>query len=1371
MKTIKLFLTAIAVLLCSVMANAHDFEVDGIYYNIISSDAVEVTFKGAKENSYDNEYMYRIVIPSTVTYEENVYRVTRIGSNAFYFCTSLTSVVIPEGVTSIKSFAFYRCSSLTEITFPKSLTTVDYKAFDYCGNITDIHIGSVESWLSIAFDESYGRPNRTSSSFNLYLDDNLLTNLEIPTSINTIPNLAFAGCISIVSITLYDNITSIGDYAFYGCKNLYRVINYSNLSLSAGSSNHGYAAYYAKKIITGSELTTIDDFQFCTSDGVHQLINYIGNDTIIVLPNNYNGENYIVGDGAFMSCSSIKSITIPKGVTSIGNYAFDNCTSLEEVVFEDSEETLSVGYNYYNDYGVGEGLFYDCPLQSLYMGRNLKFVEANGGRSYGYSPFYNKNGIVSIKISDSVTSINNYMFYGCSTLANISIPNSIETIGDYAFYGCSGLQEIIIPNSVTAIDQYAFDECSNLRLLVIGTGVLSIGAGQSQPTKAIWLTNTPPSGHHYFGGSINYVPNNGYFFSQGPTSLPRYIYPYLSSMFEVDGIKYVPVSPSERTCDIIDCVYDSTMIQTTINPTVNYQGIEMSVKKVMPYAFYQNNYIKKLSTTNQGDIESGAFYQCNNIETLVVSNLGHVGASAFAGCTNLEIVTISNQGHVYSNAFSNCSNLKTATIANKGNIESQAFYKCTGLEQVDISNQGYIGRQAFYECTNLKYANINNAYKADEPTQILQNWDSGASNSGARSTEYTFKTNEDALLSFDWVYWDSGDDSYVRVTLDGTSILQKSVGNDTLCDSYTCNLTSGEHTLELYIRSDRIAQLKVSNITIDYAGIRDKAFSSCSSLEKVTLGDSVGALGNEVFYQCISLQDITIPNSINSIGLYCFSGCSSMKSVFLGDGITFIKGHTFQDCIALENAKMGSHVSSLNFYAFSGCSALKNIELGCSMTSINSYAFENCSSLSKIIIPQNVINIENNVFKGCVALTDVIIEDRSTELKLGSNGSSPLFADCPLDSIYIGGKITYSSKSTNGYSPFYRNTSLRIVTISDQEDQIYENEFYGCTNLKNVTMGHGVKSIDKRAFSGCNSLDKFSFGSNVNSIGAEAFSDCTKMTELTSYAIVPPVCGANALDDINKWSCVLKIPRNCTSAYQNAEQWKEFFFIEDVVEVKKYAVIYMVDNEIFSTDSLAVGESIVPIAEPAKEGYTFSGWSNIPETMPAEDITITGTFTANTYTITYMVDEEIFAIDTIAYGDTIVPIAEPSREGYTFSGWSSIPETMPAEDVVIKGSFNVNYYALKYIVDNEPFATDSIAYGTIIELREEPIKEGYKFSGWSEAPETMPAHDVEIYGNFIFSSVTDVKVDSEQSQKVLENNQLFIIRPDGKKYNTIGQEL
>ena len=1228
MKQTKLFLTTIAMLLCSVMANAHDFEVDGIFYNILSSTdlTVEVTCKGAYSYSYSDEYSGVVIIPSTITHEDKVYGVIGIGSNAFGYCRSLTSVTIPNSVTSIGGGAFGDCSSLISVSISNSITSIGNYAFNRCSSLTSV---------------------------------------TIPTNVKIVGEEAFSSCESLASVTW--NAKKCADFDFYdniftGCENI--------TSLSFGDSVEHIPAYLC-------------------------------------------AERW---------AKNLTSLTIPERVTSIGYNAFSGCESITKT-------------NYTGDIAGW------CNIEFAYKSSNPI--------SYSHNLYINEQ-----EIKDLV------------------IPDSVKSIWDYAFYGCSSLREIIIHNSVTDIGKYAFDECPNIRLLVIGTGLLSIGAGQSQPTKAVWLTNTPPSGHHYFGGTINYVPNEQYWFNQGPTSLPRYIYPYLSSMFEVDGIKYVPVSPSERTCDIIDCVYDSTMAQITVNPTVSYQGIEMTVKKIKPYAFYQNDYIKELSIANQGDIENSVFYQCKNIETLVVSNLGHIGKSAFAGCTNLKTLIISNQGHIYSNAFSNCSNLKTATISNNGNIESQAFYNCVGLEQVDISNQGYIGTQAFYECTNLKIANINNAYKTDERSQSLENWTSTASNSGYRSTEYTFSTNDDALLSFDLLYWESGDDSNVSIILDDETILYKSIADDTLCDSYTYNLSHGEHTLKLGIYSrTAIAQLKVSNITIDYAGIRDKAFSTCSSLAKVTLGDNVGNLGNEVFYQCTSLQDITIPNSINSVGLYCFSGCSSMKSVFLGDGITSIKGHTFQDCIALENAKIGSRISSVNYYAFSGCSALKNIELGCSMESINNYAFENCSSLSNITIPQTVMSIDDNVFKGCASLADVIVEDRSTELILGSNGSLPLFADCPLDSVYLGGKIAYNTSKDSGYSPFYRNTSLRTVTITDQEDQIYENEFYGCTNLKNVTIGHGIQNIGNRAFSGCSSLDKFLFGSNVRSIGEETFSDCTKMTELTSYSVLPPVCGANALDDINKWSCVLKVPQNYKTAYQAADQWKEFFFIEDVVEVKKYAVTYIVDNEIFATDSLAVGESIVPIAEPAKEGYTFSGWSNIPETMPAEDITITGTFTANTYTITYMVDNEIFATATIAYGDTIVPIAEPSKEGYTFSGWSSIPETMPAEDVVIKGSFNVNYYALKYIVDNEPFATDSIAYGTIIELREEPIKEGYKFSGWSEAPETMPAHDVEIYGNFIFSSVTDVKVYSEQSQKVLENNQLFIIRPDGKKYNTIGQEL
>ena len=175
----------------------------------------------------------------------------------------------------------------------------------------------------------------------------------------------------------------------------------------------------------------------------------------------------------------------------------------------------------------------------------------------------------------------------------------------------------------------------------------------------------------------------------------------------------------------------------------------------------------------------------------------------------------------------------------------------------------------------------------------------------------------------------------------------------------------------------------------------------------------------------------------------------------------------------------------------------------------------------------------------------MIIDNADTELKLGSNGSSLIFSNCPLDSVYIGRNISYPTESSYGYSPFYRNTSLRTVHITDKETEISDNEFYGCTNLKNVRIGDGVTYIGNWAFSGCSSIEYFSFGSAMQSIGKEAFSDCTAMTKLISHAMTPPVCGSQALDDISKWVCTLSVPKGTVSSYQQAAQWKEFFFIDE----------------------------------------------------------------------------------------------------------------------------------------------------------------------------------------------------------------------------------
>ena len=188
--------------------------------------------------------------------------------------------------------------------------------------------------------------------------------------------------------------------------------------------------------------------------------------------------------------------------------------------------------------------------------------------------------------------------------------------------------------------------------------------------------------------------------------------------------------------------------------------------------------------------------------------------------------------------------------------------------------------------------------------------------------------------------------------------------------------------------------------------------------------------------------------------------------------------------------------------------------------------------------------------------------------------------------------------------------------------------------------------------------------------------------------------------------------------------------------INSYFLFYVVDGEIVKTTSITYGTPLTPEAEPSKEGCTFSGWSEIPATMPAHDVTVTGSFTINKYKLTYIVDGVVYKSYEIEYASTITPEPAPTKEGYTFSGWNGLPDKMPAHDVVATGSFTTNSYTLTYIVDGEVYMTFTVVYGTELTLEAEPQKEGYTFSGWSEIPATMPAHDVTIRGQFIIHTHT-----------------------------------
>ena len=299
---------------------------------------------------------------------------------------------------------------------------------------------------------------------------------------------------------------------------------------------------------------------------------------------------------------------------------------------------------------------------------------------------------------------------------------------------------------------------------------------------------------------------------------------------------------------------------------------------------------------------------------------------------------------------------------------------------------------------------------------------------------------------------------------------------------------------------------------------------------------------------------------VNNIQQYAFYENTNIKSLTLNNqGV--IGDNTFYNSL------------NINEITISGC-----------VTSLGSSIFSGCSKLKQISIPKSVQSIGDKAFYGCTQLCDITFEDavrtdpnsEPDVILLGSNGENPLFSSCPLDEVYIGRKLSYGTAAEKGYSPFYCNKSLRSVVITDSETEIYDNEFYGCSNLKSLKIGNGVKRIGNRAFSGCSALDYFSAGCNIETIGNEAFSDCTGLTKFYSHSKLPPVCGEQALDDINKWECTLYVAEQSSDKYRAAPQWKDFFFIEESTDAGVGAVL--VDNdsemEVYDLQGRMVGTSL-----------------------------------------------------------------------------------------------------------------------------------------------------------------------------------------------------
>lgn len=201
----------------------------------------------------------------------------------------------------------------------------------------------------------------------------------------------------------------------------------------------------------------------------------------------------------------------------------------------------------------------------------------------------------------------------------------------------------------------------------------------------------------------------------------------------------------------------------------------------------------------------------------------------------------------------------------------------------------------------------------------------------------------------------------------------------------------------------------------------------------------------------------------------------------------------------------------------------------------------------------------------------------------------------------------------------------------------------------------------------------------------------------------------------------------------------------------KYKVDYVVDGDVVQSEYVYYGEPLVLIDAPEKTGYTFAKWLDVPETMPSHDVTVTGSYTVNTYILTFKTGDDVISEMTVAYGSEIVEPTVPEKEGHTFAGWEEYPSTMPASDLTVNGSYIVNIYTVTYMVEDEIVRVDYVEYGaTLPEVPEVPEKEGYDFLGWSDIPITMPAKNIIITGKFEVTTGVGIVVSDSETVDVFD---------------------
>ena len=1138
----------------------------------------------------------------------------------------------------------------------RGTATVDSYTYTYSVLNGQAEIGASNAWTRAISPSPTGHVTVPSSlggfpvvgigDYAFYGFHYKLESVTIPSGVVRIGEWAFSGCPNLTDVTIPDSVEKIGEWVFQGCHGLTKIL--------VDPANTFYMS---------------QDGMLLTKDGRTLVLGVNG---VVTIPSGVT----VIGESAFANLDGLTQVTIPAGVTTIGQYAFHGCDGLADVVIPGSVTN------------IGEGALSMCGRLTA-----ISVVAENEVYSSRNGMLLNKDGTVliqgvngEVEIPSSVRMIGKAAFLGCSGLTRLVIPNNVTNIALEAFGNYRGLTDVVFPDDIQFVGAYAFGYLGGrlanvtlpaylversdpwspyVREVFYGTSVENVTMAEGITTIGSYafaqaFTDETCPTHVTLPNSVTVICENAFYHNPGlrsvtiPTGveqIDQYAFSSCDGLTEIT----IPNSVTNIGADAFNC-------RGLVNVTVPACVLKAGLRTVFPACSSITNVVLSEGVREITHSAWGYSGDFPNLEHVFIpASVTNVDAEAFRAFGGKVAVTVDPANAVYSSR-NGMLLTKDGTRLLQGvngditippgvtSIDARAFYNCNGLTRVVIPNSvTNIGNYAFNACSNLGDVWLPKHLEGKLSANVFANCGNATLNYYDKAYTVTFRTEEGVVEQ--------------RQCPDGVEIgsLPSTPTHTGYAFEGWWTAADGEQASEETIVSDDVTYYAkwrgtatVDGYTYTYSVLNGQAEIGFSNTW--TTAVSPKPTGAVVIPSFLGGYPVT------AIGQRAFAWCYDVTSFEIPRGIVGIHKSAFELCYNLVNFTVdpaNTAYSSRNGLLLSkdGRTLLRGVigevVIPSCVTEIGDSAFDRCYDLKDVTIPNGVLSIGTCAFRYCRRLTGMTIPQSVTNIGTRAfTGCDELwtFSVDPANRFYSSrGGLLLNKDGT----VLVRGINDYGVVIPDGVTTIGEAAFECCDWLESVEIPESVTAIGYAAFAGCWSLTSIEIPRGVTTIGNSAFSECTSLMSV-------------------------EIPESVTAIGNSA-----FYRCESLTSIEIPRGVTKIKYETFSGCTGLVSRVVIPDSVTNIEGGAFARCKELKEVwLPrglenrfypgsvfwrCDEALVLNYYDTPLHTVVFQSDEGTKKRRLCPAGMTLGELPpSPTRAGAVFSGWwTSDGERVSAETVVM----------------------------------------------------------------------------------------------------------